>query len=131
MDAVGDVTVSPWGTCQLRLNYKLPSRCVRGRRVRQGQYALRKSKAADPGADHALGSLSEDDVEGVSTPLDVFSPLVITSGCWLLSVIMTSHVEQKRRVVWKRYLLAIRTMVGYLLLGSSAGVGVKLGHEFN
>ena len=34
-----------------------------------GEDALRKSKAADPGVDHAFGPSSEDDVvEGVDTP---------------------------------------------------------------
>lgn len=59
MDAVGHVTVSP---------YKAVSHIVRRAwdtwNWALGEDALRKSKAAEPGVDHALGPLpEEDDIE--------------------------------------------------------------------
>ena len=90
MEAVGDVTVSPeaivnsfglgtWGKV----------------RVRWGEDVLRKSKAADPGVDHALDPSSEiDAVEGVSTPLVVLLPFVTASDRCLLSVMVAPGLEE-------------------------------------
>ena len=84
---------------QLRFkNYEIgpKSLCEREKRERctgETSYALRKSKAAEPGLDHALGPSSEGKVvvvvEGVRAPLVVFVPFVKASGCCFISVIMT------------------------------------------
>ena len=61
-----------------------------------GEDALRKSKAADPGVDHALGPPSKDDVvEGVSAPLFIMLPFVTASDSCLLSVMVASGFEIK------------------------------------
>lgn len=53
---------------------------------------LRKSKAADPGVDHALGPSV---VEGASMLLAVLWPLVTASGRCLLSVMVASGFEDE------------------------------------
>lgn len=65
-----------------------------------GADALRKSKAAEPGADHALGSSSEHDVDGgMSAPL---CPFVTASGRCLLSVMVPSGFEEQDEVGGRR-----------------------------
>lgn len=48
--------------------------------------ALRKSKAAEPGVDHAFPSSEDDVVEGVSALLVFWWPFIAASGRCLLSV---------------------------------------------
>ena len=56
MDAVGHVTVSPGKVVSF-----IRPRAWLTRIWGLGEVALRKSKAAEPGVDHALGPLTEDD----------------------------------------------------------------------
>ncbi len=63
--------------------------------MRWGEDVLRKSKAADPGVDHALDPSSEVDVEeGVSTPFVVLLPFVTASDRCLLSVMVAPGLEE-------------------------------------
>lgn len=82
----------------------------------RGEDALRKSKAADPGADHALGSSSADEVvEGVSEPLVVLLPFVKAAGRCLLSVMVALGLGREDEVGWKCCLWRIRSV--YLRFG--------------
>lgn len=60
-----------------------------------GEDALRKSKAADPGVDHALGPSLVDEVVGVMVPLVVLLRFVTASGRCLLSVIVAAISEEE------------------------------------
>ena len=81
----------------------------------RGEDALRKSKAADPGADHALGSSSADEVvEGVSEPLVVLLPFVKAAGRCLLSVMVALGLGREDEVGWKCYLWRVSIFAVWL-----------------
>ena len=82
MDAVGDVTVSP-GKIVNFIAWRAWVTWIR----RLGGDALRKSKAAEPGVDHAFGPLpDDDDIVSFETPLAILTPFVRVSDRCLLSV---------------------------------------------
>ena len=92
-----------WRDCQLCFVWELGDGVGVGNGV-WGADALRKSKAAEPGAHHALGSSSEHDVDGgMSAPL---CPFVTASGRCLLSVMVVSGFGEEdegggRRCWWR------------------------------